>query len=136
MLSWNTVGNLLGSLLGGAVFYCFLDCPRIFLVAVLLACISTSVAAWVAPMPYRMTSWAMLLIGIVLLVFVPFYDKSHFAIGAFRMRAPESFILHGVDRIFSSFVGQQQILSQTDGPPCTVAVIENTAPEEGEQSTS
>ena len=46
LLSWNTAGNLFGSLIGGIVLYYFLNNQSVFLTAVSLAAISACLAGW------------------------------------------------------------------------------------------
>ncbi|MFH1437447.1 MAG: hypothetical protein ABIJ56_17205, partial [Pseudomonadota bacterium] len=46
LFSWNTTGNLTGSLLGGIVFFYLLDNPAVFSTAIFFAAVSTCLAAW------------------------------------------------------------------------------------------
>ncbi|MCP4674150.1 MAG: hypothetical protein GY854_01240 [Deltaproteobacteria bacterium] len=124
LLSWNTVGNLLGSILGGMVFFYFFDCPQVFLTAVVLSALSALLASWTMTPIKRITAAGVFIVSVVMLVLTPFYDKTHFSKATFRHRAAVDYSYDGADRFFSSFLQGIRILFQDDGPVCTVAVLE------------
>ncbi|MCP4606907.1 MAG: hypothetical protein GY847_41425 [Proteobacteria bacterium] len=124
LLSWNTMGNLLGSLLGGIVLYYFFNCQEVFLIAVILSAVSALLASWRAPFALRITSLGMILIAFVLFAVTPFFNMKHFAVGTFRIRKASNTSFEGADSFFSEFFSTNHVLSQKDGPACSVAVIE------------
>ena len=87
LYSWNTVGSLLGALLGGYVLLFWLDLPQVFLVALAALAIGAGILTRRvagAPLPVAAGSTALALAAIALL---PAWDPMHYAVGRFRARS-------------------------------------------------
>ncbi|MBD3305197.1 hypothetical protein GF339_02480 [candidate division KSB3 bacterium] len=124
LFSWNTIGNLTGSLIGGIVLYYVLNNARVYLISVLLAAGSTYLAGWYSSKNYVLPATFLPLVMVALTVFAPFYDRNHFIMGTFRERSPLSYSLEGADAFFEKFNEDRTVRFYRDGPTCTTVVLE------------
>lgn len=125
LFSWNTIGNLLGSLIGGIAFYYFLNNAEVFLTAVLLAAVSSCLASWCLSKRYFLLPAILAIIIILSTVFTPFYSQKYFMSGTFRIRKPLEFSLSGPGSFFEKYTGKHELKFYKDGPTATVAVVES-----------
>ncbi|MBD3307841.1 hypothetical protein GF339_15520 [candidate division KSB3 bacterium] len=125
VFSWNTLGNLAGSLGGGILLFYVLNSARVFLVAACLAACSVALAGWQLSSKHRVGAGALILLTGVFFGFKPFYDETHFMFGTFRERVPLDISLSGPQRFFDAYNQGRTLLFYDDGPTCTVAVIED-----------
>ncbi len=126
LFSWNTSGNLTGSLIGGIVCYYFLNNAGVFLTAVLIASLSTCLVGWHLAKRYFLPA-LFLSIGIfIFILFTPFYSEKNFMIGTFRIRTPFDYSLRGPKHFYQQFSAKKdtKLRFYKDGPTGTVAVIE------------
>ena len=126
LFSWNTFGNLIGSLMGGIVLFHLLDLPGIFCLAVFLAALSACLVAWKLSKKYLTVAVAVAATALVFVGTTPFYDGRHFAIGAFRVRSPESSSMSGPREFFKQLNEGRILKFRKDGPTASVAVSETT----------
>jgi len=125
LFSWNTVGSLFGSLVGGILLFYILSSGKIFLVATLLAALSTLLAGRFLNRKYRIASLVTaLLVGMVLLI-NPAYKKENFAFGTFRQREALPFSFAGPRNFFRHYQENTDLQYYRDGPTATVAVSDN-----------
>jgi spermidine synthase len=124
LLSLNTLGNLLGSIIGGILFYYVANNARIFLSAVLLAALSTILAA----RPLKKIYWVVACMASVFvaafMAAAPFYQYQNFMIGAFRLRQPTVISFQGPDHFFEKRNQELGLKFYNDGPTATVAAVE------------
>ena len=124
LLSWNTVGNLLGSLIGGIVLYYFLDNGRVFLTAVL----ATSLGAFLASKPlslfFRIPAAIILLAVVCSIVVRPGYDHTRFAMGTFREQIYMGQDFTSPAAFYRFYYSPYNIKFYNDGIAGTVSVIE------------
>ena len=132
LLSWNTVGNLSGSLVGGVILFYVIDMPEVFLVGVLLAAISSLLAAQVLPRLVQAATAGLVLLVLGFLLTTPGYDFSHFVKGTFRIREATRYSFEGIDHFYAAFLGEGGLLYYKDGPACSVAVIDWKTSRSGE----
>lgn len=125
LFSWNTLGNLTGSLVGGMLLFLVLNIPRIFLTAaVFAACSACLVGGHLSKKLGAATG--LLAVGLAgLMISTPCYDQQHFALGTFRVRSPFLFSLKGTRAFFANFLQGTRIRFYLDEPTCSVAVIES-----------
>jgi len=126
LFSVNTVGNLVGSLMGGIVFYYFMNNAKIFLTAVSFAAISTGLASGKLARRYALSA-LLLTVSIVLFIFTPFYNEHNFTFGTFREHAPLPYSLEGPKDFFYQYDewgGKIKVKFYKDGPVSTVGVVE------------
>lgn len=124
LLSLNTLGNLTGSIIGGVVFYYFIDIPDVFFSSVFLAGISTYLASVKLSFKYKMSSILLLCFIILFSLYNQSFNKEHFILGTFRIRMPISFSLDGAENFFQKFNQNNNCLFYKDGPVCSVRVSE------------
>ncbi len=137
LFSVNTVGNLVGSLMGGIVFYYFLNNAKIFLTAVGFAAISAGLASRKLARRYVMSA-LILSVSVLLFIFTPFYNEHHFTFGTFRERAPLPYSLDGPKKFFyhyDEWEGTAEVKFYKDGPVSTVGVVEFPGKTPGEKKT-
>jgi spermidine synthase len=125
LFSWNTVGNLIGSLLGGIVFFYVFDLPGIFSLAIFLAALSACLVALRLPKKYFSLAVAVAAMALVFVVTTPFYDITHFMMGTFRFRNALSYSMSGPREFFKQMIGRRILKFHGDGVTASVGVIEN-----------
>ena len=126
LFSWNTFGNLIGSLMGGIVLFHLLDLPGIFCLAVFLAALSACLVAWKLSKKYLTVAVAVAATALVFVGTTPFYDFRHFANVAFRSRSPVSYSMNGPHEFFMQSLKGQTLKFYKDGSAASVAVSEST----------
>jgi spermidine synthase len=124
LFSWNTVGNLIGSLVGGIVLFYVLDLPGIFSLAIFLAALTACLVAWKLSKKYFTIATTVAATAIVFVAATPFYDVSHLIIGAFRYRSPLSFSMSGPHEFFKELMRGRILKFHKDGSTASVAVSE------------
>jgi len=125
LFSWNTFGNLTGSLVGGIVFFYVFDLPGIFSLAVFLAALSACLVAWKLSKKYSILAAAVAAIALIFLVTTPFYDITHFMMGTFRFRNPLDYSMGGPNEFFKQMIGKRILRFHKDGVTASVGVVEN-----------
>lgn len=122
ILSWNTAGNLIGSLVGGIVLYYALNIKGVFLTAAALAALSACLAAWKLSKKYLIPT-ALLFVVVGLMGASPsLFEEKNFMTGTFRIRTPLNFSFTGAANFFEKLNASQDLLYYKDGPAATVAV--------------
>jgi predicted membrane-bound spermidine synthase len=119
LYSWNTVGNLLGALLGGYALLHWLDLHHVYRVA--LAAVATAAGLLLARLYPIRRAWlagAGVALAAVLLA-APAWNPRRMAAGFFRMRFPMAHALEGPDRLLRR---DAEILFYDDDPTMSVAV--------------
>jgi predicted membrane-bound spermidine synthase len=128
LYSWNTVGSLVGALLGGYALFFWLDLHHIYRVAVVaLAAGSTILTALVLPERRRL---ALVALGLLLVAVVsqPTWDPRKLAVGAFREHEPMPISFLGPEVFFAHFQdrydGPDYVRFYDDDPSISVAVFD------------
>jgi spermidine synthase len=125
LFSWNTIGNLIGSLVGGIILFSAFDLPGIFSITVFLAALSTCLVAWKLSKKNFFVAMVLTAVASILVVTTPFYNVSHFVIGTFRIRSPQSFSMAGLHEFFKGQMGHRIVRFYKDGSSASVAVVEH-----------
>jgi predicted membrane-bound spermidine synthase len=125
LFSWNTAGNLFGSLVGGIVLYYFVNNQSVFLTAVSLAAISACLAGWHLSRKYVLPTALLLIVTGYLGLFSPFYNQNNFMTGTFRIRTPLEFSFTDSKKFFQKLNEGWELKYYNDGPTATVAVTED-----------
>jgi len=125
LFSWNTVGNLIGSLLGGIVFFYFLNLPGIFALAIFASALSACLVAFRLSKKYLISSVVVAGVALFFVIATPFYDASHFMMGTFRSRSPTSYSMSGPHEFFKQMTRRRISKFYKDGVSASVAVMEN-----------
>ncbi len=120
LYSWNTVGNLLGALLGGYALLYWLDLHHVYRLSVAAVAAATLLlTAWMFPLPRTAlaAAGAAVLAGLWLL---PAWAPERMSAGLFRSRMPGPASLQGIDQILST--SKLKVLFHDDDPTTTVTV--------------
>jgi spermidine synthase len=125
LFSLNTVGNLVGSLAGGIIFYYFFDNAAVFSTAIMLAALSTGLASWNLPKRFAWASLCLWALALILIITTPFYNQNNFIYGTFRERVPLEYSFSLPKTFFKLFNTDKELLFYEDGPVSTVSVIES-----------
>jgi predicted membrane-bound spermidine synthase len=122
LYSWNTVGSLIGALLGGYVLLFWLDLHQIYRLAlaalVLEAVLLTGILFRISN---RVIIALVLLPALILLYALPAWAPDRLSAGLFRRRTPRANTFSGPDVQFSS-KNKSPIVYYNDGPTSTVTV--------------
>jgi spermidine synthase len=125
ILSWNTAGNLMGSLIGGIVLYYVFNNQGVFLTAALLAALSAGLAGWHLSKKY-MVSTAVLFLIIGFMGLSPsFYSSNHFTTGTFRLRTPLPYSFSDSKNFFKTLNEGFEVKYYNDGSTATVAATQD-----------
>jgi spermidine synthase len=131
LYSWNTVGSLLGALLGGYALLFWLDLHhvyRIALAALLLGALILAVLrvgarnAWIAVAAALPLSAA--------LYRLPAWSPKAFATGAYRARTAGSLSYAGAEAFYRGWWRGRKLLFYQDGPTLSAAILEQRLPDE------
>jgi spermidine synthase len=125
LYAWNTVGSLLGALVGGYLLFFWLDLHHIYRVAIGALAIGASILTLLVfrPLP-RWVPVLMLLLTSVAIWRLPAWPEGRLASGLFRARQPMTYTFRGPDQLFEHRRRGNPIF-YTDGPTSSVAVFED-----------
>lgn len=124
LYSWNTVGSLLGALLGGYVLFFWLDLHAVFRVA--CGALIAGATLLTLQMPgTRMRQGAVVLpvLALLVLFLLPAWAPERLSAGLFRTRTAQPWTDAGPDAFFASSDGVD-VLFYRDDPVASVAVKE------------
>jgi spermidine synthase len=125
LYAWNTVGSLLGALLGGYILLLWLDLHHVFRIAMAAVAVSATLLTLLVlrprPLALPLALGAAALGAIALL---PTWSQDRLTVGLFRSRAPLPLSFAGPEEFFSQR-GQGELLFYDDDPTSTVDVVEN-----------
>jgi len=122
LYGFNTLGCVLGALMGGYVGLYYLDLDQIFKVLIALMLVSyVLVSIQKSTNPIKV-SWALVLVCIV---FAPNWNKKQMGLGLFRLNSEVKDSYSGTMKLHeSTFSANQQLLAYKDGPSGTISVYE------------
>jgi len=122
LYSWNTVGNLLGALVGGYLLLLWLDLHQVYRIAVAALLVAGFVLnALVSRVPTGSNVVALVALSLPL-VLMPAWDPSHLAAGLFRERRASPLQKLGPDEFFARREPGIAIEFYDDDPSVSVAV--------------
>jgi spermidine synthase len=124
LYSWNTVGSLLGALLGGYVLLFWIDLAEVYSIALGAIAIGAGIlTVRVARAPWLPTGVATIavLVGIVAL---PDWDPMSVAVGRFRQRRPTEVTFAGASKFIKAHNQGTLLRFHDDDPVNTVVVLE------------
>jgi spermidine synthase len=127
LYSWNTVGSLLGALLGGYVLLFWLDLPDVYAIALGALAVGAGIlTVRVARAPWLPTAGATVavLVGILAL---PDWKPMDYAVGRFRQRRPTDVTFAGPSAFIEGSNQGTQALFHDDDPVNTVIVLSQPA---------
>ncbi|MCP3983752.1 MAG: hypothetical protein GY723_05150 [bacterium] len=121
LYSWNTLGSLVGALLGGYALLFWLDLHQVFVVALAALVLAAALITWLVgrvPLPI---SAALGAAAVVLLMLLPDWSPEQMGSGLFRSRAPVEGTYLGPREFFAK--RNPRIDFHTDDPIATVSVL-------------
>jgi len=131
LYAWNTLGSLLGALVGGYLLLVWLDLHHVYRVA--LGCLVVAAVILTLRVQHKRPRLfdALALAGMLgLIAWLPAWDASELTAGAFRMHEPMNYSFAGPRAFFASRqLGK--LVFHDDDPTSTVTVLE---PDEREES--
>jgi len=125
LYSWNTVGSLLGALVGGYALLFVLDLDQVYRLAVAALVIAS---AWLSVrlLAVSRTTLGLLVVAPALggLLLLPRWAPERLAAGLFRFRQPEANTYRGATALYGELNRDTRILFYDDDPVSSVAVKE------------
>lgn len=124
LYAWNTIGSLLGALVGGYLLFFWLDLHQIYRVAMSALAVGASILTLLVmrPLP-RLVPVLILLPTLGAIWLLPAWPTDHLASGLFRAREPMRYTFSGPSDLFEHRRRGKPIFYQ-DGPTSSVAVVE------------
>ena len=129
LYAWNTVGSMLGALVGGYLLFFWLDLDSVYLVA-LGAVVTAAALLTIRALDMPRTVSLLLCLGPLLagIALLPRWDSQRLVAAAFRVRQPMPEARDGPARFFQALRGQTRVVFYDDDPNSTVSVIEAPLP--------
>ena len=125
LYAWNTVGSLLGALVGGYVLLFWLDLHHVYRVAMAALAVAAALVTLLVlhPLP-RIVPLLILLPTLGAIVLLPAWQPEQLSSGLFRARQPMRFTFRGADELFEHR-DRGEIIFYEDDPISSVAVLES-----------
>lgn len=120
----NTLGCVLGGLVGGYALYFFFDLDRILMLCEGLALVTFVLAVFLSDIS-RLKAIAVCGLGLVVVALSPTWEAKRLALGTFRMRSPVQFSFHGSRYFYEKYSPRSQVLYRRDGPTSSMAVTQD-----------
>jgi spermidine synthase len=127
LYSANTVGSLVGALLGGYVLLFWLDLDQIYKVALGALALSAAVVT-TQVLGVRRELAGALCVGLVAGAFLlPGWNPEQLTVGAFRTRQPTPQTFQGADAFYAASSSGRKSIFHEDDPVATITVTEISA---------
>jgi len=124
LYSWNTIGSLLGALLGGYLLLIWLDLHHVYRIAVAALAVAAALVSLLVLGPRARVAGALALVpALAALWWLPPWEPMRLAAGLFRHRSPVKATALGPEAVFASH-NRRQMLFYDDDPTTSVAVTE------------
>jgi spermidine synthase len=120
LYAWNTLGSVLGALIGGYALFWWLDLHEVYRVAA--GAIAAALALLVAEGVWRPAGAALLAAALAGLALLPAWPAERISSGAYRVREALPLTDAGADAFFGG--PQPTILFEEDDPSATITVKE------------
>jgi spermidine synthase len=130
LYSWNTVGSLLGALLGGYALFFWLDLHQVYRLAVATLFVAAVVLSIRVYSLRRARAAAMLIIVLGVVALLPAWKPQYLHAGLFRKRPTGPEIYVGFEKVVNPDMGvfTPRALFHTDDPIASVLVREQEHP--------
>jgi len=126
LYAWNTIGSLIGALIGGYILFFWLDLHHIYRVAMTALAIGASILTLLVLRPVRRLIPALLLVATLGAIWLlPAWSESQLASGLFRARSPMQHTFDGPRVLFDGRRVRLELIFYEDGPTSSVAVLES-----------
>ena len=125
LYAWNTLGSLLGALIGGYILLLWLDLHHVYRIAMAAVAIG---ATLLTVLVFRVQPRALALLILVPVLgaiwLLPEWDQHRLTSGLFRSRQPTEFTFAGPDELFGARK-RGELIFYDDDPTSTVSVLES-----------
>jgi spermidine synthase len=133
LYAWNTIGSLVGALIGGYVLFLWLDLHHIYRVAMVALAVGATILTSLVLRPVsRLVPPLMLVPTLGAIFLLPAWPPDQLASGLFRARSPMRNTFEGPGALFDRR-SRGDIIYYEDGPTSSVAVLEG---DEGPETRS
>jgi len=123
LYAWNTVGSLLGALLGGYVLLFWLDLHHVYRIALAALIVGSAILGFlVLRSTPRIVPALVALPTLMALAFLPEWPADRLTAGTFRNREPQRESFMGPDAFFQRRQGAE-VIFYDDDPTSTVSVL-------------
>jgi spermidine synthase len=128
--SWNTLGSLLGALLGGYALLIWLDLHHVYRIAVGALVIGAAILTLRLYAPPRVLAAGLLLAaGLGAQLLLPAWDPLLLSAGLFRERRPLPYSYQGARSAVEQYRTGYKLLFHDDDPTTSASVMEKVTPE-------
>ena len=122
LYAWNTLGSLLGALLGGYVLLFWLDLHHVYRIALAALIVGSAILTFVVLRPARRIITALVALSTLMaLAFLPEWPADRLTAGTFRDREPQDASFLGPDAFFQRRTAGE-VIFYDDDPTSTVSV--------------
>ncbi len=130
LYAWNTVGSLLGALLGGYLLFYWLDLDGVFRVALGAVVVAATLLTISVYGTSRLVAAGLVLVPLLAAVWtLPRWEPERLAAGLFRYRQPLATDVAGADAFFEQWRRTSRVAFYDDDPNSSVAVLEVAYPD-------
>lgn len=128
LYSWNTLGSLLGALLGGYALLIWFDLHHVYVIALGALVVGAGLLTWRVLRPPLWLPLVATAAGLAVLTLLPAWRPERLTAGLFRLRQPTPASFAGPQVFFAALQSQFHIIFHDDDPTSTVTVRENYLP--------
>jgi spermidine synthase len=122
LYAWNTLGSLLGALLGGYLLLLWFDLHHVYRIALAALIVGSAILAFlVLRTALRIVTVLVALPILISLVYLPAWPTDRLTVGAFRLREPQPASFLGPDAFFQRRQ-RADVIFYDDDPTSTVSV--------------
>jgi spermidine synthase len=125
LYSWNTLGSLLGALLGGYALLLWLDLHHVYAIALGALALGAGLLTWRVLRPPPWLPLAATAAALAALALLPPWRPDRLASGTFRLRQPTPVTFAGPGVFFAWVRGQYATIFHDDDPTSTATVRES-----------
>jgi len=125
LYSWNTLGSMLGALIGGYALLIWFDLHDVYVIALAALVLGAGVLTWRVLRPPLWLPLTITAAGLAALTLLPPWQPEHLTAGLFRLRQPTPATFAGPRVFFAGMQSQFRVIFYDDDPTSTVTVREN-----------
>jgi spermidine synthase len=124
LYAWNTLGSLLGALLGGYALLFFIDLHQVYAIALAALVVGAGVLSVLVLHARVLVAGLVTVAALGACLFLPGWDAIHLSSGLFRHREAYPQTFEGAEALYALRTSGVKMLFHDDDPTSTVAVTE------------